>query len=634
MPGRFVLKSPNMTIVAPSANPRQTRLFVLESPQKRRVTLCLLLILATIALYNPISRAPFLNYDDDYYIIQNSHVRAGLTWGTVTWAFRAADLSNWHPVTWLSHALDVQLFGMNPAGHHYVNVLLHVLNTVLLFLLLDETTGMLGRSLLVAALFAVHPINVESVAWISERKNVLSMLFFLFGLIAYARYVRRPGIQRYLPVALCFALGLMAKPQVITFPFVLMLMDYWPLQRMVAPGKQAQSQASAVRPLSRPFSWLILEKLPLLVLSAASAVITMKVQTTAIHTEFSLSVRLFNAALAYLKYLGELIWPANLAPLYPHPGLSVSRWPAILSALVLAGMTVVIVIARERRYLLLGWFWFLGTLIPMIGIVQAGVQSMADRYAYIPFIGLFIAMCWGIADLLRIRNISGFTGRIASTIVLLGFAFATSRQIGYWGDNMRLWSHTLEVTRNNFVAEDSMAMALVVQGKEEEAMRHFQSAIRINPRDPVGNLNLGVYQQGRGNYLPAIAYYDSVFQFTGNVRLLTSALANRGSAYYSLKQYDRAQESFDAALRLFPGNAQALLGLGLLAQKAGDSGQAAGNYARSVQSQPTDVGYLLLAQALESNGQTEAARSARAHAERISPDLDRAKAQMIKLLAQ
>jgi tetratricopeptide (TPR) repeat protein len=607
---------------------------IFESPQNLRLVICLLLVLATIALYNPISRAPFLNYDDDYYIIQNSHVRAGLTWNTVTWSFHSTELSNWHPVTWLSHAFDVQLFGMNPAGHHYVNVLLHALNTILLFLLLERTTGRVWRSLLVAVLFAIHPINVESVAWISERKNVLSMLFFLLGLIAYAWYVQRASVKRYLLVAFCFALGLMAKPQVITFPFVLLLMDYWPLQRMPVLGKNGQSHVSTLHPSSRSFSRLVLEKLPLLVLSAASAVITMKVQTTAIHMEFPLSVRLENAALSYIQYLVKLLWPVNLAPLYPHPGSSVSRPLAILAGVALLATTALIVIARQHRYLFVGWFWFLGTMVPMIGLVQVGVQSMADRYAYIPFIGLFIAICWAGAEVLQARPLPRLAAPLASGVALLALALVTSRQIGYWGDNLRLWSHTLEVTRNNFVAEDSMAMALVAQGKIEEASRHFQSAVGINPKDPVGNLNLGVYQQGRGNYLPAIAYYDSVFQFTGNVRLLTSALANRGSAYYSLKQYDRAQESFEAALRLFPENAPAWLGCGLLAQKAGNARQAASDYARSVQSQPTDVGYLLLAQALESSGQPEPGRSARAQAERISSDLDRARAQMIGLLAQ
>ena len=605
-----------------NAGPMSPSIF--ESPQNLRLVICLLLVLATIALYNPISRAPFLNYDDDYYIIQNSHVRAGLTWNTVTWSFHSTELSNWHPVTWLSHALDVQLFGMNPTGHHYVNVLLHALNTVLLFLLLERTTGSVWRSLLVAVLFAIHPINVESVAWISERKNILSMLFFLLGLIAYAWYVQRASVKRYLLVALCFALGLMAKPQVITFPFVLLLMDYWPLQRMAAPGKHNRSQASILHPPSRPFSQLVLEKVPLLVLSAASAVITMKAQSTAIGMGFPLSVRLENAALAYIEYLGKLAWPAHLAPFYPHPGFSVSRTLAILAGVALIATTALAVVARQRRYLFVGWFWFLGTMVPMIGLVQVGAQSMADRYAYIPFIGLFIAVCWAGAEILRARPLPRLAAPLASGIVLLALALVTSRQIGNWGDNLRLWTHTLEVTRNNFVAEDSIAMALVAQGKTEEAARHFQSAIKINPKDPDGNLNLGVYQQGRGNYLLAIAYYDNVFRYTSNVHLLTSALASRGSAYYSLKQYDRAKQSYEAALGIFRENAQAWLGLGLLAQEAGDSAQAAGDYARSVQSQPTEVGYLLLAQALESSGQTVAARSARAQAERISPDLDRA----------
>lgn len=634
MPGHFALKIPNMTIAPRGANPRPTTFLAFESPQNRRVVLCLLLVLATIALYNPISRAPFLNYDDDYYILQNSHIRSGLTGSTAKWALHATDLSNWHPVTWLSHALDIQLFGLKPAGHHYMNVLLHALNTVLLFLLLERVTGMAWRSLLVAILFAIHPINVESVAWISERKNLLSMLFLLLGLIAYAHYVQRTSVKRYLLVALCFALGLMAKPQVITFPFVLLLLDYWPLQRMVVPGKQNQSGASPLHPPSYPFFRLVLEKVPLLMLSAASAVITMKVQTTAIDMVFPLSVRLENAALAYMGYVGKLVWPTNLAPFYPHPGFSVSHTQAILAGAALVAITTAVIIARQRRHLFVGWFWFLGTLVPMIGLVQVGSQSMADRYAYLPFIGLFIAVCWAGADLLQALQVPRLSVSLVSGVALLGLALGTNHQIAYWGDNLKLWSHTLQVTHNNFVAEDSIAMALVERGKTEEAMAHFQNAIRINPKDADANFNLGVYQQQHGNYLSAIAYYDNVFRFTGNVHFRTTALGNRGSAYYSLKQYDQAKVSFEAALGVFRDNAQAWLGLGLLAQKAGDSAQATSDYARSLQLEPTDIGYLLLAQVLESSGQKDAARSALTHAEQLSPDLDHTKTQMRLLLAE
>ena len=605
----------------------------------RKLTLSLLLILATLALYNPLSRAPFLNLDDDIYITQNPEVRGGLNWHSVAWAFRTTTATNWHPLTWLSHELDCQLFGLNPAGPHAVNVILHAANAVLLFLILASATGMIWRSLMAAALFALHPINVESVAWIAERKNVLSMLFFLLALAAYGWYMRNPGVRRYLTVTVLYALALMAKPQVITFPFALLLLDYWPLQRIGSEFTQRDVGGT------RSFLSLVQEKIPWFALSAASAVITMKAQSAARHEGIPVWMHLANAALAYAKYVGKTFWPANLAPLYPHPGGTINIPAAILSTTGILAVTALVVIFRERRYLFVGWFWFLGTMVPMVGLVQVGVQSMADRYAYIPLLGIFVIVCWGIPDLLESQSapnidLSPNTGVetrpasslspaktrpaaflplvIASVVVLSSLAFALHRQVNFWTDNLTLWQHTLDITQRNFIAEDNVATALLAKGRTDEAFQYFRRAQAIRPTDPVSKLNIASYAQQHGDNRGAIQGYDEVMQLTGNSELLGLAHNNRGYAYLTLNEYDKAKEDFDAALAQMPENSAAYLGLGMLAKSSGDLSEAARDFARSAEIQPTPLAYQQLAEALDAAGQKEAAQAARAQAARIS----------------
>ena len=349
--------------------------------------LALVLAIATIALYYPVSHHPFVNYDDDAYVTENAHVQSGLNWNTVQWAFTTYEFVNWHPLTWISHALDYEMFQLDPGGHHETNVVLHALNTLLLFWVLLRATGSPGPSLVVAALFALHPINVESVAWISERKNLLSTLFFLLALGTYRWYAREPRMTRYAVVAALFALGLMAKPQVITFPFVLLLWDYWPLQRMFADRAEASSENLATIP-AKSFSWLILEKAPLFAICLASAFITLRAERTGGTLSgiyfHPFSVRLQNAVLSYLQYVRKAFWPSGLALYYPYPSRdSLVLWQVIAAFAFLLAVTVLVIASRRRRYLLVGWFWFLGTLVPMIGVRQVGIQAMADRYAYV-----------------------------------------------------------------------------------------------------------------------------------------------------------------------------------------------------------------------------------------------------------
>jgi Flp pilus assembly protein TadD len=618
--------------------------YFFRSPEKRRLIFCLLLALATIALYNSVTRAPFLNFDDQVYVTDNPQVRAGLTWNTVVWAFRTPKAFDWHPITWLSYALDWQIFGLDPAGYHTINILLHAANAVLLFLLLEGATGLAWRSLAVSALFALHPINVESVAWISERKTVLSMLFFLLALAAYGWYTRRPRIGRYLVVTLAYVLGLMSKAQVITFPFALLLLDYWPLGRLAPhPARPHEVGGEPAVAAAGPSFWkLIGEKVPWFALSAVSAVITLKtggaafnymVLTDLTRSKLSLWLRLGNAALSYVKYLGKAFWPVNLAIVYPHLGPGISIPGAVLSAFAIIAVSILALIFRRRRPFLVGWFWFLGTLVPMIGLVDIGVHAMADRYAYIPLLGIFVIVCWGTADLIKRWHVPTAVTAAGTVAILLALGIALHRQASFWSDNVTLWTHTLEITEANFTAEDNLAGALITQGRVEEALPHLLRARELRPDDPQSALNVATYLQMHGKYQAALDGYATVVQLTKAPPLLATARANSGYAHYSLKQYGDAQRDFEAALKEQPGNSSAYRGLGLLAQRAGDIAQATKDYERSAELQPSPVGYLLLAQALEIGGQAEAARAAQSRAARMTRDLDDDIAVVRQLLA-
>ncbi len=509
----------------------------------------LLLVIVTIALYSRVNHFPFVNYDDGDYVTNNLHVQTGLDWDTVRWAFTTYAAANWHPLTWLSHALDCQLFDLSPGGPHDVNLFLHVLNVLLLFLLLRQATGFTGRSFMVAALFALHPINVESVVWISERKNLLSMFFFLLALGAYRWYARQPRLSRYALVAFLFALGLMAKPQVITLPFVLLLWDYWPLGRL-SFGKEKFVPAipSATTFPQRNFSSLVVEKLPLLALSLASALITMNAQSTGGATSaFGLSVRLENALVSYARYVIKAFWPTHLALFYPHPGASLKSWQMYGALLLLLAISALAVEGIHRRYLLVGWLWFLGTLVPMIGLMQVGTQAMADRYAYLSFIGLFIMVCWGVADWTEAKHFPAALVPAVSAVVLIALTAVAYRQVGYWQDNVTLWSHALQVTDRNWLAENNLARALQAQGRTDEAIPHFFKAAEIYPADPISNMNIAVYEQQRGDLQAAIEHYKIVVSVSRNPELKFAALNSMGKAYRQLGDEEQARQCFAAA---------------------------------------------------------------------------------------
>ncbi|HEX6822150.1 MAG TPA: tetratricopeptide repeat protein [Candidatus Sulfotelmatobacter sp.] len=614
--------------------PQSTSAALFSSPDKRRVVISLLLALLSLVIYNPVTRMGFVNYDDPAYVTANRHVQGGLTWKMVRWAFLSTDAANWHPLTWLSHALDCQLFQLKAAGHHYDSLLLHALCVVILFLFLHSITGCAGRSMAVAALFAVHPINVESVAWISERKNVLCTLFFFLGLYVYQWYVRHPEFKRYLALVVTFALALMAKPMAITFPCVLLLLDYWPLRRMDMGAMPTDASDSTEHTRSLP--WLVLEKLPLLLLSAASGIITVIAQKGggALRTEYGLSLRIGNAVIAYARYVGKAFWPSKLAALYPFPRNGVPAWEVAAAALLIVAISCAAMFMTHRRYLAVGWFWFLGTLVPVIGLVQVGEQAMADRYAYIPFVGLFITLVWGFADWAANHKIASRYMAITGTTCAFALALSAHAQMKYWANTTDLWSHTLEVTEPNFVAEDNLGAELIKEGKIEAARDRFQRAIDINPKDPFSQLNIGVCEKKMGNIQSAAEHYQAALKLSVEPNLRLTAFSNLGSLYRMSHNYEASRANYQAALRINPENAMPLIGLGLLAYKTGDAAGAVNYYFHGLALEPSDVGYILLARALEAAGRKNESSAALEQAKRLAPDFGAAQNEASRLLAQ
>ncbi|MGA7079379.1 MAG: tetratricopeptide repeat protein [Terriglobales bacterium] len=625
------------------ASPQAEGIFgsIFRSPAQRKLVLSLLLVVVTLAVYNPVSRNGFVNFDDDRYVTGNPHVLAGLRGSTMAWAFTSFEQANWHPLTWLSHALDCQLFQLNPVGHHYTNLLLHVANALLLFLILQWFTGYTARSLMVAALFALHPLNVESVAWVAERKNVLCMFFFLLAIAAYGWYVRRPGVARYLSVAVLFAMALMAKPMAITLPLLLLLLDYWPLGRLRFPGDVESSDDARFASCAQFAATLCVEKLPLLALSAGSAVITMIAQRGggAVLTSAARSplLRFENVIVSYARYIQKAIWPSHLAALYPYPH-ALPAWEVAASAIFLLTVTYTVLRYRQHRYLAVGWFWYLGTMVPMIGLVQVGNQAMADRYAYLPLIGFFIVVVWAAAEWASARQLSARYMAAAGLAILVAFSAVTRIQLGYWHDDFSLWSHTLAVTRNNYVAENNFANALVGQGRIEEAIIHFRTASVLEPLDPTSQLNLGIYAEQHGDLTQAAVRYDATLQLATDTQLRATAYANLGTVYFALHDYGRAQQNFDSALRLKGTFPIAFLDMGLIAQKtaqtAADWNRAAGYFAQFAALDPTDVGYLLLADALHHAGRAQDADLAYRQALQLSSDIAQSRQRAAQLLAQ
>ena len=440
-----------------------------------RIALVTLLVLTTLFAYRRSLSSDFITLDDPWYVTANTRVQEGLNSGSFAWAWTAFDASNWHPVTWLSHMLDVQLFGLDAGKHHLTNLLLHCANAVLLMILLFRMTGALWRSALVAFLFALHPLHVESVAWIAERKDVLSTLFWLLTLWAWLAYTRSKKPGPYALALALFSLGLMSKPMLVTLPFTLLLLDFWPLGRATLP---LRGQGVTVKRL-------LWEKAPLFAMSAASCVFTLIAQREAMQNLSFLSPaeRVANALKAYAGYLDKMVWPSKLAVFYPYHQTGLLTGSAAAALLLLAALTILALkLARRAPYLCMGWLWYLGTLVPVIGLIQVGDQSMADRYTYVPLIGIFIAAAWGLADLTGENRTLRHAAAALAVVVLAGSFAVTRVQTGYWTDAETLFGHALEVTSDNWVAHNCLGISLAFKGRMNEAVLHYAEALRINPR--------------------------------------------------------------------------------------------------------------------------------------------------------
>ena len=614
------------------------------SREKNVVIYALLLVAVTLVFYNPIVRNQFVDFDDLSYIVKNNHVVSGVSWTTVKWSFSTFRDGNWHPLTWLSHALDCQIFHLNPIGHHYTGLMLHTASAVLLFLLLWRATGFIWSSLIVAALFALHPVNVESVAWAAERKNVLSMFFFMLALHAYDRYAR--GGKRYLYwlVTGLFALGLLAKAQIVTLPFVLLLWDYWPLERMnigsaipepATAGPGAEGSPAALTP--RSFQFLVWEKWPLFVLAAADSVVTVMAQRagSSVRTlqEVSLSIRLENVFISYVRYIGKAFWPSKLVPLYPRPVDSLPAWQVLGAAALLLALSALAIRYRDRRYLPVGWFWFLGTLVPMIGIITVGEQAMADRYAYLPFIGLFVAVVWALGELASKRGIRPAWLAVSAVAVLFVLGSLTYRQIGYWHDNETLWRYTLTVApEGNYTAHSNLALALAKAGEPDEALFHFRTAKAMHKYSVDQILALGAYELHVRHSQDAIDDSNEALQDSSDPKVQAAALAESGQGHLQLQQYDQAAESYQHALRLNPDDGMALMGVAVLALRQGQTDVAIADLEHAVRSDPNDVNVLVYAQALRRVGRSAEADSATEQVQKISQDLGLAQFDSRQLL--
>jgi len=594
-----------------------------DSQQTRII--CVMLVVIVLASYWRAGSLNFTRFDDDIYITHNKWVRNGMTVRGVIWAFTTGHASNWHPLTWLSHQADWELFGENPRGHHLENVLLHAVNTLLLFLLLNRITGFVWRSAFAAALFAVHPLHVESVAWVVERKDVLSTLFWMLTTLAYVEYARKPSRWHYFLVIMLYILGLMTKPMLVSLPLTLMMLDWWPLQR----HRQSASNRSSIATFFRAS---IIEKLPLFILAAISCVITFIVQREGGAMKpldvIPAGQRIANATTAYVGYIMKMILPNGLAAFYPHPGNTLPVWKVVSSAIVIVLITISAVVGGRRRpYLAVGWLWYIVTLIPVIGIVQVGNQAMADRYTYIPLIGLFLIIAFGIPDIvssfggesvyeagkLRARLLAG--SAVAVIVVLM---ICTYIQVGYWRDTITLFSRALQVTSRNALAHNNLGRALYDEGKPREALKHYRAALRINPAYVDAHYNLGIYYAERREYDRAIAEYEKALKYNPRHAL---AHNNLGVVLGEQGKLDDAIAHYRQALKISPEYADARYNLALTLMNKGDLKEAASEFKKTLRLMPDhwDSCYYL-AQTLSDLGRRAEAISYYRKAALLRPD--------------
>src|SRR5438094_129130 len=558
-----------------------------------RADLLILLGLAvvTFGIYAQVIGHRFITIDDLSYIEENPIVNRGVTLGGLAWAFSTFHQANWHPLTWIAHMIDSQLFGTIAGGHLLVNALIHTANTLLVFWFLLRTTHARWSSALVAALFALHPLHVESVAWAAERKDTLSTFFGLLSLIAYTRYAEAPSIRRYVWIAITLALGLMAKPMLVTWPFVMLLLDYWPLGRFGDPMTSEHRRSASHREAATRIWPLVREKIPLFALVAASAVVTTVAQSRggAVRTfeEASLALRLSNALVSYAKYVLRAFWPNDLAVFYPFPGTDFPAGQIIGAALLLIGITAFCFLQRKvRPYLIVGWLWFLGTLIPVIGLVQVGGQTMADRYFYIPSIGLFIAIVFGLADIAEKRRVAPWVSAAIANVVVLVLATLTNAQIHRWSDSFTLFEHTLAVTPPNAAIERSLGYALQRSGRLDEAAAHFEKALQLTPDDHMALLYMGVCRFYQGRVPEAIEYAEAAIRLQPDAAKAHDLL---GMSLAMQNQNEAALGEMRRAVELAPKDAEIRNDLGAALVRMGRNPEAIAEFHEALRLNPNNA---------------------------------------------
>jgi protein O-mannosyl-transferase len=533
----------------------------------RSVIAYIALSVCTFAIYFNVLNNDFVNYDDTVYVTDNTRVQEGLKLDTLIWAFKASAANNWHPLTWLSHMLDCQLFGLNPRWHHLTSLLFHIANVLLLFGLLKKLTGAFWASGFVSAVFALHPLHVQSVAWVAERKDVLSTLFWFLTMWAYVYYVARPKLLRYVFMLLLYALGLMAKPMLVTLPVILLLLDYWPLGRIK----------------NKDFSRLFFEKVPLIALAAASSIITFAVQQkTGAVTDFAnlpLLTRVANAAVSYAVYAAKTIWPSGLAVYYQHPN-NLPSWQVVLALVLLAGISAAVVILR-RKYLIVGWAWYIVTLLPVIGLIQVGSQARADRYMYIPMVGLLIILAWGLNELSTKLRFKNFILISAGIVFISGMALCAGQQIKYWHDSFTLFTHTLQVIPDNHIAHLNLGNVLLKEKKIDEAIWHYKKAVEASSDFTEAYQNLGLAYFLEGKFDQAITQYNILMQKgrkTSKTHFyLANALARKG-------RLDEAISHYEQALKKDPDNGEIHSNMGLALVEKGRIDEAIEHYNKAIES--------------------------------------------------
>ena len=554
---------------------------------------CALLVIVTLVVYWQVGNHDFVGFDDKSYVTENYHVQSGLTSESVLWPFSLAGKAYWHPLTWFSHMLDCQLFGLNPKGHHLTSLLFHLANTLLLFFVFRRMTGCRWRSAMVAALFALHPLNVETVAWIAERKSVLSTSFWMLTMLTYFYFTERPTVLRYILVLLVYAFGLMAKPMLVTLPFVLLLLDYWPLDRVESwplEGERDEdvSDLAAALVHRRRVSRLLLEKVPLLTLSLLSVHLTLlsaRYSLLAISTDaVPMKLRIANALVSYLSYIAKMIWPHKLAVFYPFPTM-LPRWHPVVSGLLLLCVSI-LVLRNWRRtpYLAVGWLWYLGALVPVIGLKQAGLwPAMADRWTYVPLIGLFVMIAWGVPDLLVRYHHRKVALSIAAAAVLLSLMIVTWKQLHHWRNTITLFQHAINVTEKNYVAHTNVGHALSNQGKIEEAIPHFIQAVNIKPTFPKGHSNLGSALARQGRNAEAVVHLSEALQLDPHSPGIHNNLGN------VLERQGKIQEAlshYSTALQLEPRFAEAHFNLGTFWARQGRNEKGMAHFSRALELKP------------------------------------------------